>query len=214
MSLFIRVQTSFWTHRKTMRLRARIGDSAFWLPPRLWSYAAENQPDGNFADYSAQELAMLLGYSEDAQAMLQALQELGFMDGMEIHDWNEHNAYHQTFADRAKKAAEARWRGQDKTRQDKKGDKQCLNSTQAMLQASDQSISKARGTIQDLRSFCVEIGLLASDGDSCFYKWEGNGWKNGTAAIKDWRMTIRSWKSAGYLPSQRNEKPKPKASVR
>ena len=85
---------------------------------------------------------------------------------------------------------------------------------QAMLQASDQSISKARGTIQDLRSFCVEIGLLASDGDSCFYKWEGNGWKNGTAAIKDWRMTIRSWKSAGYLPSQRNEKPKPKASVR
>ena len=102
MSLFIRVQTSFWTHRKTMRLRARIGDSAFWLPPRLWSYAAENQPDGNFADYSAQELAMLLGYSEDAQAMLQALQELGFMDGMEIHDWNEHNAYHQTFADRAK----------------------------------------------------------------------------------------------------------------
>ena len=124
MSLFIRVQTSFWTHRKTMRLRARLGDVALWLPPRLWSYAAENQPDGDFTKYSAEELAMLVGCSTDAQAMLVALQESGFMDGMKIHDWHEHNGYHEKFAERAKKAAAARWKGQekkgkDKTRQDK-----------------------------------------------------------------------------------------------
>lgn len=45
---------------------------------------------------------------------------------MQIHDWMKHNAYHQTFSDRAKKAAAARWKGQEKkkkgqesTRQDK-----------------------------------------------------------------------------------------------
>lgn len=129
MSLFIRVQTSFWTHRKTMRLRARLGDVALWLPPRLWSYAAENQPDGDFTKYSAEELAMLVGCSTDAQAMLQALQDSGFMDGMKIHDWHEHNGYHEKFAERAKKAAAARWKGQEKKVQDKKGQ----DKSQAML---------------------------------------------------------------------------------
>ena len=121
MALFIRVQTSFWTHRKTMRLRARLGDVALWLPPRLWSYAAENQPDGDFTKYSAEELAMLVGCLTDAQAMLQALQDSGFMDGMKIHDWHEHNGYHEKFAERAKKAAAARWKGQEKKVQDRKG---------------------------------------------------------------------------------------------
>jgi hypothetical protein len=145
MSLFVRVQTNFWNHRKTMRLRSLLGDAGLWIPPRLWCYAAENQPDGDFTKYSAEELALLLGYSGDAQAMLEALQRASFMDGMMIHDWHEHNAYHQTFSDRAKKAAEARWKGQekkktrkDKTRQDQALDKQCLEHGQAMLVAFEQ----------------------------------------------------------------------------
>ncbi len=62
MSLFIRVNCNFYTHRKTAKLRAMLGDDALWLPPRWWSYAAENQPDGIFKDYSAAELAGVLGY--------------------------------------------------------------------------------------------------------------------------------------------------------
>ena len=44
MSLYIRLKVSFWSHRKTLRLRATLGDCAFWLPLKLWCYAAENQP--------------------------------------------------------------------------------------------------------------------------------------------------------------------------
>lgn len=139
MSLFVRLDTGFWTHRKTLRLRASLGDAAFWIPPRLWSYAASNQPDGDFSDYTAQELAMLIGCSTDAQAMLEALQRCGFMDGMKVHGWADHNGYHKTFSDRAKKAAKQRWEN-EKKRQEKTGeekrreeasiakshDKQCL----------------------------------------------------------------------------------------
>lgn len=131
MSLFVRLQTSFWTHRKTLRLKVRIGEAALWLPPRLWSYAAENQPDGDFTQYSADEIALLLGCSTDAQAMLQALQDSGFMDGMKIHDWDEHNEHNESFSDGAKKAALVRWEnerkrkekektGKDKTREEKR----------------------------------------------------------------------------------------------
>jgi hypothetical protein len=121
MSLHVRLQTSFWTHRKTLRLKVRIGEAALWVLPRIWSYAAENQPDGLFVNYSAEELAMLIGYSGDAQALLQALQDCGWFDGMAIHDWQEHNGYHHTFAIRAKKAADARWKGKERTGEDKKG---------------------------------------------------------------------------------------------
>jgi hypothetical protein len=127
MALFVRLKCGYWSHRKTVRLRAILGDAALWIPPRLWSYAAENQPDGDFSAYLPEELGILLGYSGDARAMLEALQQAGFMDGMQVHDWCEHNGYHQTFSERARKAAAARWKkkteekketGQDKTRQE------------------------------------------------------------------------------------------------
>ena len=75
--------------------------------------------------------------------MLEALQRAGFMDGMTIHGWTEHNDYHSTFSKRAKVAAKARW---DKTRKDKKEkridkkgedkSKHMLAMPDALLQAS------------------------------------------------------------------------------
>lgn len=108
--LYVRVMTSFYTHRKTAKLRIKFGKDAYWIVPRLWAYAAENQPDGNFSKYTSEEMAELIGCSSNASEMLQALKDCGFVDknGM-IHDWKEHNGYHKTFSERAKKAADARW---------------------------------------------------------------------------------------------------------
>ncbi len=121
MSLYVRLQTSFFTHRKTARLRAKLGDDALWLVPRLWCYAAENQPDGDFSKYEPAELALLIGYNKDASRMLEALQQAEFLEGMKIHGWDEHNGYHAVFSDRAKKAAKARWAGNEKKGQERKG---------------------------------------------------------------------------------------------
>ena len=62
--------------------------------------------------------------------------------------------------------------------------------------------SKARGTLEELKAFCVEIGIPESDGEYFFHHWEGTGWKISKRPIKCWRSTIRSWKIAGHLPSQ------------
>jgi hypothetical protein len=61
--------------------------------------------------------------------------------------------------------------------------------------------NKGKSTIDDLRSFVVEIGLPASDGESMFHHWEANGWKNGPNPVKDWKAGIRKWKSQGYRPA-------------
>lgn len=57
--------------------------------------------------------------------------------------------------------------------------------------------------MDEVTEFSKSIGLRPSDGEFCYYKWEGNNWHNGKAPIRDWKATIRSWKAAGYFPSQK-----------
>ena len=54
---------------------------------------------------------------------------------------------------------------------------------------------------QEVVEFCESIGI--PDGVYFWEKWTGNGFKNGGKAMKDWKATIRAWKIAGYLPSQK-----------
>ncbi len=58
-------------------------------------------------------------------------------------------------------------------------------------------------SISAVQEFCQEIELPNSDAEHLWHKFTGNGWTNGGKPIKDWKATVRSWKSAGYLPSQK-----------
>jgi hypothetical protein len=153
MSLYVRVLNNFYTHRKTLRLRASIGDAAFWVPPRLWAYAAEHQPDGCFKEYTAPEIAAMIGYSGIAQALLDALLRVGFLDDnpLRIHDWEEHNGYHKSYADRASAAALIRWErerakkaaagnGTDLKGKEKKGEKHCAKHAPSSAVLSEPEI--------------------------------------------------------------------------
>ncbi len=99
-----------------MKLVGAIGKAAFWVPPRIWAYACESQPDGDFSKYDAESLAMAIGYDGDASVMLKALIETGFMDeDKRIHDWEEYNGFHKKYSDRGRKAANKRWNGEKST---------------------------------------------------------------------------------------------------
>lgn len=141
MSLFIKVDVGFYTHPKTLRLFSMIGEAAFWVPPRLWAFAAKERIDGNFQSYGADGIAMLIGYSKDAQALLQALIKCGFMDEnpLRIHDWAEHNGFHAVFSKRAQKAATERWkkeRSKEKTKSTENMSTETSIAT-SMLEASN-----------------------------------------------------------------------------
>lgn len=77
-------------------------------------------------------------------------------------------------------------------------------STSTSTSFSTSLKKKEKPTIDDVRAFCSESGLPESDGDYMFHHWESNGWTKSGKAIKDWKAMIRSWKSAGYLPSQKS----------
>lgn len=154
MSLYVRLYTSFFSHRKTRRLRSAIGTDAFWVPVRLWAYAATNQPDGNFADYSPEDLCEGIGYTGDTQALVAALIEAGFLDpDLKVHGWAEHSGFHELYAARARKAANERWereRNKERSKERKKEggnssaersgaelSKHSSSSSSSMLQASN-----------------------------------------------------------------------------
>lgn len=62
-------------------------------------------------------------------------------------------------------------------------------------------LRKERGTKDEFIAFAASIDLPASDGEFLFEHFEENGWKRGKDPIKDWRATMRKWKSAGWIPS-------------
>lgn len=66
--------------------------------------------------------------------------------------------------------------------------------------------SKAKGTLEEVKAFCKELNLPESDATWFFYKCEGTGWTNGGHPIKDWKATIRAWRAALYLPSQKADR--------
>jgi hypothetical protein len=91
-SLYVRLYVTFFSHRKTRQLRSVIGDAAF-------------------SKYSDDDIAEFIGYRGDAPAMVKALVDVGFLDvDGKIHDWVEHAGYHEFYAARARRAANAKWK--------------------------------------------------------------------------------------------------------
>lgn len=93
----------------------------------------------------------------------------------------------------------------------RKGCKQAVNNVKASedFPSASSSVSassekgdargKNRCTQAEAEAFCESIGLPKSDGEAMFLHWEEKGW----GKVRDWKLTVRKWKSFGYLPSQK-----------
>jgi len=65
--------------------------------------------------------------------------------------------------------------------------------------------NKGKASSEDeIISFCNELSLPLSDASYLWNHWQSNDWTNSGKKIKDWKATIRKWKAAKYLPSQKN----------
>jgi hypothetical protein len=226
--LYIRVRTNFYTHKKTLRLRRLIGNDAYWLPPRLWAYAAENQPDGDLSGYTSDELAELLGYSGhatsnaqcNASSMLKAMQDAGFVDpDLKIHDWQEHNGYHEKFAQRARNAANARWekeKGAENLPQtpseieigNRKGESGVSNA-QAMLEASNPPAPAfaAFPTLTEVKAIASMRGV-SPDSAARFFEYhnDNNLWLNKHGILINWQSKLVSWGTKDRVTIQQKKK--------
>lgn len=65
--------------------------------------------------------------------------------------------------------------------------------------SASSSKSASSCTQKEVEEFCESLQLPRSDGEAMFLHWQ----EKGPAKTKDWKATIRKWKSFGYMPSQK-----------
>jgi hypothetical protein len=120
MNTDIRLQLSFRNHPKTKKLRFKLG--ADGLVAWIWilMFAAESRSDGDLVGLDAEDLALAADYPGDADELVDVLVQTRLLDELEdgwrIHDWAENNPWAagaRERSERAKKAARARWEGDD-----------------------------------------------------------------------------------------------------
>lgn len=75
--------------------------------------------------------------------------------------------------------------------------KQHVNKVNSRKESPSASASKSVCTEEEAQQFCISIGLPKSDGTAMVLHWQEKKWP------KDWKLTIRKWKSFGYMPSQK-----------
>lgn len=91
---WIRLQSEYFRHRKTLRIVRKLGELAALYPLKLWTWAVEQSPDGSLRDIDAEELTVICGHKGDAAELWAAMLDCGFLQTYEgetfIRSWEEH----------------------------------------------------------------------------------------------------------------------------
>ncbi len=144
MNTDFRISVSATSHPKILKLMRRCGDIAFFNLIKLWTFVAQNRPDGDLTGLDADDIELAAGWTGQCSIFYRALLDLCLIDstegGLFVHDWQEHNTYAafaQERSDKAKKAAKARWGG-------KKDTERMLNDARSNAQRCSEQCSEHR----------------------------------------------------------------------
>ncbi len=116
----IRISISFRGHRKRIKLEKTLGPKATSCLIDLWLTVAEQRPDGHLKGWDEGDIALAAGYKRDPSKFVKGLIDCGFLEkddnGYQVHEWEKHQpwacgAEHRS--EMARKAATARWKGQE-----------------------------------------------------------------------------------------------------
>ena len=112
---YLNIDLDYFTHPKTMRLTAILGQGAAEFPIRLWAYCAKHHTEaGKLIDYTETEVESAAGWMGETGKLVAAMLKLNFLEkidnGYRIHDWLDHAGHLAAFKKRAKSAAKGRWR--------------------------------------------------------------------------------------------------------
>ena len=117
-----RVRVGFLDHPKTLRIKRRLGPGSVEILLRLFEFCttSPSRRDGNLHGMDQEAIADALRYEGDPSVLVQALREVGWLDGrgksLSIHDWAEINPYVANWKQRsasAQHAARIRWASGD-----------------------------------------------------------------------------------------------------
>lgn len=94
----INVDSDYFDHPKTHRLKVYCGPEADIYPIRLWSFVGKYFPkDGILKGYSPTEIEAIVGWNGIAGSLISALERVGFVKKVfsefQVNDWQEHAGF-------------------------------------------------------------------------------------------------------------------------
>ncbi len=94
MNTDIRIQVTFFSHPKIIKLEHRLGKESPLRLIQLWTWVAQNKPDGNLVGMLDEDIEIAAGANS---GFVKNLLDLKLLDGPKgkrvIHDWIEHNPW-------------------------------------------------------------------------------------------------------------------------
>jgi hypothetical protein len=205
----MKIDPGFMNHWKTERLVDQLGADGVIAVLRLWGNA-QIRREFSGLQLTPKRLAMELKWRGDEETLFSVLTDpdAPWLDAEEdgsftIHDFYEHNHQIVKLWENGKKGGRPP-KPKPSSSTSSSSYPICEPNRNHMVLEGETITkkSKAKGTLEELKAFAVEIGMPESDGEVCFHKWDGSGWKNNGKPIANWQATMRSWKGQGYLPSQ------------
>ncbi len=206
----MKLDPGFINHWKTERLMDQLGAEGVIAILRLWGNAQIRRAFSGL-HFTPKRLAMETKWKGDAEKLFAVLTDpdAPWLDMDEdgtftIHGFSEHQHQVVKLWENGKKGGRppntARKTSPSSSPSSSSSPICEPNENQMVLENEPKARKqKAKGSIEELKSFAVEIGLPESDGENCFHKWESTGWKG----IKNWEAKMRTWKIEKYHPSQK-----------
>lgn len=226
----MKLDPGFTNHWKTERLIDQLGAEAVIAVLRLWGTAQIRRKFSGL-ELSPKRLAMETKWKGDADKLFSTLTDPDAPwidpepDGtFTLHGFEEHQHQVVKLWENGKKGGRPKKVSPSPSSKDSSSSTSSSSSSSPICEPNGNQMvfddepatkkSKAKGTLEEIKAFAVENGLPASDGETTFHKWEGNGWTNNGKPIRDWKATVRAWMGACIMPSQKGtQAPAPAGTV-
>lgn len=204
---WIKMESNLHEKPEVIRIAADLGKNRFDIVGRLhrlWSWFDSHSSDGHTKGVTSVTLDEIVSCDGFAEALKKVEWLVENLETLSLPKFDRHNG----------KSAKSRADAADRQRMSRENRDICHTKVVTEARPEKRREEKiiltltsknntARGSLEELKLFAVEIGQPESDGEAMFHHWEANGWRNGSSPSKNWMAGIRKWKSQGWLPSQK-----------
>ena len=116
MNIDIRLAVGWNRHPKIVKLKRKLGADGVMALVSLWTFCGENRTNGVLSGMDDDDIAIAADYPGDTKELIGALESLRLIErngnDWAMHDWEDHQGYAihaEARAEKARRAAEARW---------------------------------------------------------------------------------------------------------
>lgn len=185
---WIEVHDDIADHIKTQELARRLHGEiteCVGILVQLWLFTLRvSWKNGDLTGYTSTSISHACRWTKDPDLLIKALQDSGYLDGMQVHDWQIYAR--ETIRNRMRFSKRA-----EKTR--RKPRKSTENTALPNHTIPNHTIPNKKKDIPPLINDVIDHMKDEIEAKKFFVYYESNGWRVGRNPMKNWRAAATGW---------------------